>query len=122
MDRSNKIKNLVNQYIERHIGDRHLNDDTIKEIKIAYVMAINDLITIIDESRSIAINNINQITDMVSSIISIPNINKYILETGITLGVNGITTSICRSLSSDKNNDIIDVIKEILNNTEYKND
>nr|DAW72084.1 MAG TPA: hypothetical protein [Caudoviricetes sp.] len=122
MDRSNKIKNLVNQYVERHIRDRHLNDDTIKEIKISYVMVIKDLITIIDESRSIAINNINQITDMVSSITNISNINKYILETGIALGVNGITTSICRSLSSDKNNDVIDVIKEILNNIEYEND
>lgn len=33
MDRSNKIKNLVNQYVERHIRDKHLSDDTIKEIK-----------------------------------------------------------------------------------------
>lgn len=42
MSRSNKIENLVNRYVERHIKDRHLSDDTIKEIKIAYVMVIKD--------------------------------------------------------------------------------
>ena len=31
-----KIENLANKYVERHIRDRHLSDDTIKEIKIAY--------------------------------------------------------------------------------------
>lgn len=36
MDKSNKIENLANKYVERHIRDRHLSDDTIKEIKIAY--------------------------------------------------------------------------------------
>lgn len=35
-------RNLVNRYVERHIKDRHLSDDTIKEIKIAYVMVIKD--------------------------------------------------------------------------------
>ena len=35
MDKSNKIENLANKYVERHIRDRHLSDDTIKEIKIA---------------------------------------------------------------------------------------
>lgn len=38
MDKSNKIENLANKYVERHIRDRHLSDDTIKEIKIAYIM------------------------------------------------------------------------------------
>lgn len=33
MDKSNKIENLANKYVERHIRDRHLSDDTIKEIK-----------------------------------------------------------------------------------------
>lgn len=46
MIKSNKIENLVNRYVERHIKDKHLSDDTIKEIKIAYVMAIKDFITI----------------------------------------------------------------------------
>lgn len=32
MDKSNKIENLANKYVERHIRDRHLSDDTIKEI------------------------------------------------------------------------------------------
>lgn len=41
MDKSNKIENLANKYVERHIRDRHLSDDTIKEIKIAYTL--NDL-------------------------------------------------------------------------------
>lgn len=40
MIKSNKIENLVNRYVERHIKDKHLSDDTIKEIKIAYVMAM----------------------------------------------------------------------------------
>lgn len=44
MDKSNKIENLANKYVERHIRDRHLSDDTIKEIKIAYIMIIKDFI------------------------------------------------------------------------------
>lgn len=31
MDKSNKIENLANKYVERHIRDRHLSDDTIKD-------------------------------------------------------------------------------------------
>lgn len=46
MDKSNKIENLANKYVERHIRDRHLSDDTIKEIKIAYIMIIKDFIAI----------------------------------------------------------------------------
>lgn len=42
MDKSNKIENLANKYVERHIRDRHLSDDTIKEIKIAYIMIIGE--------------------------------------------------------------------------------
>lgn len=30
MDKSNKIENLANKYVERHIRDRHLSDDTIR--------------------------------------------------------------------------------------------
>lgn len=48
MDKSNKIENLANKYVERHIRDRHLSDDTIKEIKIAYIMIIKDFIAIVD--------------------------------------------------------------------------
>lgn len=50
MDKSNKIENLANKYVERHIRDRHLSDDTIKEIKIAYIMIIKDFIAIVDGS------------------------------------------------------------------------
>lgn len=50
MDKSNKIENLANKYVERHIRDRHLSDDTIKEIKIAYIMIIKDFIAIVDAS------------------------------------------------------------------------
>ena len=53
MDKSNKIENLANKYVERHIRDRHLSDDTIKEIKIAYIMIIKDFIAIVDKSTSI---------------------------------------------------------------------
>lgn len=52
MDKSNKIENLANKYVERHIRDRHLSDDTIKEIKIAYIMIIKDFIAIVDKSTS----------------------------------------------------------------------
>ena len=31
MNKLNKIENLANRYVERHIGDRHLNDDTIRK-------------------------------------------------------------------------------------------
>lgn len=44
MDKSNKIENLANKYVERHIRDRYLSDDTIKKIKIAYIMIIKDFI------------------------------------------------------------------------------
>lgn len=47
-----KIENLANKYVERHIRDRHLSDDTIKEIKIAYIMIIKDFIAIVDKSTS----------------------------------------------------------------------
>ena len=53
MDKSNKIENLANKYVERHIRDRHLSDDTIKEIKIAYIMIIKDFIAIVDKSTSL---------------------------------------------------------------------
>lgn len=53
MNRSNKIENLANRYVERHIKDKHLSNDTIKEIKIAYIMVIKDFIAIVDKSTSI---------------------------------------------------------------------
>ena len=59
MDKSNKIENLANKYVERHIRDRHLSDDTIKEIKIAYIMIIKDFIAIVDKSTSM--NEIDKI-------------------------------------------------------------
>lgn len=52
MNRSNKIENLANRYVERHIKDKHLSNDTIKEIKIAYIMVIKDFIAIVDKSTS----------------------------------------------------------------------
>lgn len=38
-----KIENIANKYVERHIRDRHLSDDTIKEIKIAYIREDNPI-------------------------------------------------------------------------------
>lgn len=58
MDKSNKIENLANKYVERHIRDRHLSDDTIKEIKIAYIMIIKDFIAIVDKSTSMNENDV----------------------------------------------------------------
>lgn len=52
MNRSNKIENLANRYVERHIKDKHLSNDTIKEIKIAYIMVIKDFIAIGDRDSA----------------------------------------------------------------------
>ena len=72
MDKSNKIENLANKYVERHIGDRHLNDDTIKEIKIAYVMVIKDFIAIVDKSTSMNENDVIYVINSISSILYEP--------------------------------------------------
>lgn len=72
MSRSNKIENLVNRYVERHIKDRHLSDDTIKEIKIAYVMVIKDFIAIVDKSTSMNENDVIYVINSISSILYEP--------------------------------------------------
>lgn len=72
MSKSNKIENLANKYVERHIRDRHLSDDTIKEIKIAYAMAIKDFIAIIDKSTSMNENDVICVINNISSILYEP--------------------------------------------------
>lgn len=120
MSRSNKIENLVNRYIERHIKDKHLSDDTIKEIKIAYVMAIKDFITIIDKSTSMNEDDIIYVINSISSIlyesIDISNTDKKMLEIGIALGLKGAISCIFGSLSKDDCNikdEIIDISNHI---------
>lgn len=120
MSRSNKIENLVNRYIERHIKDNHLSDDTIKEIKIAYVMAIKDFITIIDKSTSMNEDDIIYVINSISSIlyesIDISNTDKKMLEIGIALGLKGAISCIFGSLSKDDCNikdEIIDISNHI---------
>lgn len=72
MDKSNKIENLANKYVERHIRDRHLSDDTIKEIKIAYIMIIKDFIAIVDKSTSMNEDDIIYVANNISSILYEP--------------------------------------------------
>lgn len=72
MNRSNKIENLANRYVERHIKDKHLSNDTIKEIKIAYIMVIKDFIAIVDKSTSMNENDIIYIVNNISSILYEP--------------------------------------------------
>lgn len=72
MDKSNKIENLANKYVERHIRDRHLSDDTIKEIKIAYIMVIKDFIAIVDKSTSMNEDDIIYVVNNISSILYEP--------------------------------------------------
>lgn len=120
MSRSNKIENLVNRYVKRHIKDRHLSDDTIKEIKIAYVAAIKDFIAIVDKSTSINENDVIYVINSISSIlyepIDISNTDKKMLEIGIALGLKGAISCIFGSLSKDDCNikdEIIDISKHI---------
>lgn len=120
MSRSNKIENLVNRYVERHIKDRHLSDDTIKEIKIAYVAAIKDFIAIVDKSTSMNENDVIYVINSISSIlyepIDISNTDKKMLEIGIALGLKGAISCIFGSLSKDDCNikdEIIDISKHI---------
>lgn len=120
MSRSNKIEKLVNRYIERHIKDKHLSDDTIKEIKIAYVMVIKDFITIIDKSTSMNEDDIIYVINSISSIlyesIDISNTDKKMLEIGIALGLKGAISCIFGSLSKDDCNikdEIIDISNHI---------
>lgn len=75
MDKSNKIENLANKYVERHIRDRHLSDDTIKEIKIAYIMIIKDFIAIVDKSTSMNEDDIIYVVNNISSIPSATILN-----------------------------------------------
>nr|UVX63429.1 MAG: hypothetical protein [Bacteriophage sp.] len=67
-----KIENLANKYVERHIRDRHLSDDTIKEIKIAYIAAIKDFIAIVDKSTSMNEDDIIYVVNNISSILYEP--------------------------------------------------
>lgn len=120
MSRSNKIENLVNRHVERHIKDRHLSDDTIKEIKIAYVAAIKDFIAIVDKSTSMNENDviyvINSISSMLYEPIDISNTDKKMLEIGIALGLKGAISCIFGSLSKDDCNikdEIIDISKHV---------
>lgn len=120
MSRSNKIENLANKYVERHTRDRHLNDDTIKEIKIAYAMAIKDFIAIIDKSTSMNENDVIYVINNISSIlyepIDISNTDKKMLEIGIALGLKGAISCIFGSLLKDDCNikdEIIDISKHI---------
>ena len=120
MSRSNKIENLANKYVERHTRDRHLNDDTIKEIKIAYAMAIKDFIAIIDKSTSMNENDVICVINNISSIlyepIDISNTDKKMLEIGIALGLKGAISCIFGSLLKDDCNikdEIIDISKHI---------
>ena len=72
MNRSNKIENLANRYVERHIKDKHLSNDTIKEIKIAYIMVIKDFIAIFDKSTSMNEDDIIYVVNNISSILYEP--------------------------------------------------
>lgn len=72
MNRSNKIENLANRYVERHIKDKHLSNDTIKEIKIAYIMVIKDFIAIVDKSTSMNEDDIIYVVNNISSILYEP--------------------------------------------------
>lgn len=105
MDKSNKIENLANKYVERHIRDRHLSDDTIKEIKIAYIAAIKDFIAIVDKSTSMNEDDIIYVVNNISSIlyepIEISNTDKKILEIGIALGLKSAISCIFGSLLKD---------------------
>lgn len=120
MDKSNKIENLANKYVERHIRDRHLSDDMIKEMKIAYVMAIKDFMAIVDKSTSMNENDVIYVINSISSIlhepIDISNTDKKMLEIGITLGLKGAISCIFGSLLKDDCNikdEIIDISKQV---------
>lgn len=120
MDKSNKIENLANKYVERHIRDRHLSNDTIKEIKIAYVAVIKDFIAIVDKSTSMNENDVIYVINSISSIlyepIDISNTDKKMLEIGIALGLKGAISCIFGSLLKDDCNikdEIIDISKHI---------
>lgn len=120
MNKSNKIENLANRYVERHIKDKHLSNDTIKEIKIAYIMVIKDFIAIVDKSTSMNEDDIIYVVNNISSIlyepIEISNTDKKILEIGIALGLKGAISCIFGSLLKDDCNikdEIIDISKHI---------
>lgn len=113
-------RNLVNRYVERHIKDRHLSDDTIKEIKIAYIMIIKDFIAIVDKSTSMNEDDIIYVVNNISSIlyepVEISNTDKKILEIGIALGLKSAISCIFGSLLKDDCNikdEIIDISKHI---------
>lgn len=115
-----KIENIANKYVERHIRDRRLSDDTIKEIKIAYIAAIKDFIAIVGKSTSMNEDDIIYVVNNISSIlyepIEISNTDKKILEIGIALGLKGAISCIFSLLLKDDCNikdEIIDISKHI---------
>lgn len=127
MNKLNKIKNLANRYVERHIRDRHLSDETIREIKIAYVMAIKDFIAIIDKSTSMSEDDmiyvINDISSIFHECLDISKTDKKMLEIGIGLGLKGAISCIFNSLSKDDYNikqAIIDISKWVKEANENK--
>lgn len=109
MDKSNKIENLANKYVERHIRDRHL-----------YIMIIKDFIAIVDRSTSMNEDDIIYVVNNISSIlyepVEISNTDKKILEIGIALGLKSAISCIFGSLLKDDCNikdEIIDISKHI---------
>lgn len=117
MDKSNKIENLANKYVERHIRDRHLSDDTIKEIKIAYIMIIKDFIAIVDKSTSMNEDDIIYVVNNISSIlyepVEISNTDKKILEIGdVDKRVYGGQIRVCQGTTAVQGDGAVQRMRE----------
>ena len=76
-----------------------------------------DLLSALSRLSSITGDETNDMADTASR-----TINKKFLSLGIRLGVKGAAISIHRSLSSNDDVSIKDVIKEIINSIEYDED
>ena len=85
-----------------------------------------DLLSALSRLSSITGDETNDMADTASrtlfSSLSMLDINKKFLSLGIRLGVKGSAISIHRSLSSNDDVSIKDVIKEIINSIEYDED
>lgn len=85
-----------------------------------------DLLSALSRLSSITGDETNDMADTASrtlfSSLSMLDINKKFLSLGIRLGVKGAAISIHRSLSSNDDVSIKDVIKEIINSIEYDED
>ena len=85
-----------------------------------------DLLSALSRLSSITGDETNDMADTASrtlfSSLSMLAINKKFLSLGIRLGVKGAAISIHRSLSSNDDVSIKDVIKEIINSIEYDED